>query len=185
MDSALSRKWGLIALRGAAAILFGVITLLNPAVGLGVLIFLFAALAFFDGIFAVVAAIANRRHEKHWVGLLLTGLLGIAVGACAVLWPAMTAVALIYFIAVWAIVAGIGEIATAIRLRKVISDEWLLLLTGVLSVGFGIGLALFPGAGALALIIWIGAVAIVIGVLRIIAALRLRGLQKEATGTTD
>jgi len=116
---------------------------------------------------------------------LLTGVLGIAVGVCAVLWPRITAVALVYFIAAWAIVAGIGEIAAAIRLRKVVADEWLLLLTGVLSVGFGIGLALFPGAGALALIIWIGAVAIVIGVLRIIVALRLRGLQKTSSLQSD
>ncbi len=185
MDTVLSRNWGLIALRGAAAILFGILMLLNPAITLGVVILLFAALAFIDGIFAVIAAVANRREEKHWGALLATGLLGIVVGLCAFFWPAITAIALVYFIAIWAIVAGIGEIVSAIRLRKFVADEWLLLLTGVLSVGFGVGLALFPGAGVLALAIWIGALAVAIGVLRIVAALRLRSLQKAGARPTD
>lgn len=180
MDSVLARNWGMIALRGVVAILFGVIAILNPAAGLAVLILLFGALAFADGVLAIVAAIAIRNGEQRWLALLVSGILAIVVGLIAFTRPALTTVVLVYLVAAWAIVAGVGEIAAAIRLRRVITDEWLLLLTGVLSVGFGIGLALFPGAGALALIIWIGALAVVIGALRVVVAMRLRAWRREA-----
>lgn len=185
MVAVLARNWGMIALRGVAAILFGVLVLMNPAGGLAVLVVLVGALALVDGVFAIVAAVANRHGEPHWLALLASGILGIVVGLIAFAWPAVTAIALVYLIAAWAIIAGIGEIAAAIRLRRVITDEWLLLLTGVLSVGFGVGLALFPGAGALALIVWIGALAVVIGALRIVVALRLRGRGREAMGRAE
>src|SRR5690606_2627714 len=107
MDSVLARNWGMIALRGVVAILFGVIAILNPAAGLAVLILLCGALAFADGVLAIVAAIANRNGERRWLALLVSGILAIVVGLIAFTRPALTTVVLVYLVAAWAIVAGV------------------------------------------------------------------------------
>lgn len=174
MDGVLARNWGFVALRGVLALLFGVVTLMRPALTLAVLIFFFGAYAFVDGVFNVIAAIANRRGEPHWVALLIGGLVGIAIGVVTFAMPNVTALALLFLIAAWAIVTGIAQIVAAVRLRKVISGEWLLALAGVLSVIFGVFLIAVPGAGALAVTLWIGAYAIVLGIVLIALALRLR-----------
>jgi uncharacterized membrane protein HdeD (DUF308 family) len=174
MVTVLARNWGLVAVRGVVALLFGVLTIARPGITLAVLVILFGAFAFVDGLFSVWAALANRRGEPHWVALLLAGLAGIAIGVVTFLMPGVTAIVLLYFIAVWAIVRGVAEIAMAIQLRKVLTGEWLLALAGVLSVLFGAFLVMFPGAGALAVVIWIGMWAVLLGLVVIALAFRLR-----------
>jgi uncharacterized membrane protein HdeD (DUF308 family) len=174
MVDVLARNWGWVALRGVAALLFGLLTLLNPGITLAVLVLFFGAYALADGVLRVFSAIANRRGEPHWVALLVGGLASIVVGVGTFLMPGVTAIVLLYFIAAWAIVTGAAEIATAIRLRKVMTGEWLLALAGVLSVLFGVLLIARPGVGALAVVLWIGAYAIVFGIMLIALALRLR-----------
>ncbi|HEX6630449.1 MAG TPA: HdeD family acid-resistance protein [Gemmatimonadaceae bacterium] len=178
----LTRNWGWIVLRGVVAVLFGLLTLFNPAITLGVLIMFFAAYALVDGIFTIVAAVANRRGESHWGMLLASGVLSIGIGCLAFLWPGVTALVLLYLIAGWAIVTGVGQIAAAIRLRRSISGEWLLILAGVLSVLVGLALLVFPVAGALVVTLWIGAYATVLGVLLIALGLRLRSWGQEHSG---
>lgn len=111
--------------------------------------------------------------DRWWV-LLLEGLAGVAAGIVTFVGPGISALALLYVIAAWALVTGVLEIAAAIRLRKIITGEWLLALIGIASVALGIMLALFPGPGALALVIWIGAYAIATGVRLVVLAFRLR-----------
>ena len=179
----LARNWGWVALRGVAALVFGLLTLFRPDISLAALVLLFGAFAFVDGAFTVVSAIANRRGEPHWVALLIGGIAGIAVGAITAFMPGITALVLLYFIAAWAIITGAAGIVAAIRLRKVITGEWLLALTGALSVAFGILLVVFPVAGALAVVLWIGAYATVLGILLILLAFRLRSWAKrQASG---
>jgi uncharacterized membrane protein HdeD (DUF308 family) len=170
----LIRNWWLVALRGAVALIFGVLTVLRPAVTLSVLILLFGGYAIANGVFTVVAAIAKRRGEPHWVSLLVSGVLSIALGVLTFFMPRLTAIALLYIIAAWAIVTGISEIITAVRLRRVITGEWLLIVAGVLSVLFGVFLIVSPGAGALAVTLWIGTYAIMVGILLLALAFRLR-----------
>ena len=185
MVDVLARNWWLVALRGVAALVFGLLTLFNPALSLTALILLFGAYALAYGVFTVVAAIAGHRDEPRWVALLIGGLLSVALGVLTFVMPDVTTVALLYLIAAWAIATGVAEIVTAIRLRKVITGEWLLVLAGVLSVAFGVALVLFPGAGALAVTLWIGAYATVCGVLLIALGFRLRswGRAHGAGGT--
>jgi uncharacterized membrane protein HdeD (DUF308 family) len=144
MVGMLTRNWGWVALRGAVAILFGLLTLFRPGITLAVLIMLFGAYALFDGIFMVVSAIANRKGEPRWGTLLFGGLLGIAAGIATFTWPGITATVLLTVIALWAIMMGIFEVAAAIRLRKLIDGEWALILAGVLSVAFGVLLVMRP-----------------------------------------
>jgi uncharacterized membrane protein HdeD (DUF308 family) len=171
----LSRNWWAVSLRGLAGILFGIITLLAPGISLAALVLLFGAYAFADGVLTIITAIRRRGADRWWL-LLLNGLVGIAAGILTLLWPGITALALLYVIAAWALVTGVLEIAAAIRLRKAITGEWLLALSGVLSIALGVMLVLWPGAGALAIVIWIGAYALVFGVLLLALGLRLRGL---------
>jgi uncharacterized membrane protein HdeD (DUF308 family) len=182
MVSALARNWWVVGLRGLAALIFGLLTLVSPAISLAVLILLFGAYALVDGVFTMVAAIANRHGEPRWVALLISGVLGALIGVLTFLMPGVTGLVLLYFIAAWAIVRGVMEIVAAVQLRKVIKGEFWLILAGVLSVLFGILLFLFPGAGALAVVLWIGVFAIVFGILLIALAFRLRGWKKALEG---
>ncbi len=182
MVDLLVRNWGFVALRGVAGILFGIATLIYPVVSLAVLVLLFGAYSLVDGVFAAVSAVANRREQPRWVPLLLSGLLGIGIGLVTLFWPGVTALALLYIIAFWAVIIGILEIVAAVRLRKLIKGEWLLALAGVLSVLFGILIAVFPGVGVLAMVVWIGAFALVNGVLHLVLAFRLRRWGREGLG---
>ncbi|MGH7571138.1 MAG: HdeD family acid-resistance protein [Gemmatimonadota bacterium] len=179
MVEALARNWWAVGLRGVAGILFGLLTLFNPAITLAVLVLFFGAYALADGLFTVIAAIANRRNEPRWGWLLVSGILGILIGILTFLMPSVTALVLLFLIASWAIIRGIAEIVAAIQLRKVITGEWLFVLAGVLAVLFGILLFLFPGAGALTVVLWIGAFATVFGILMIALAFRLRRWKRE------
>jgi uncharacterized membrane protein HdeD (DUF308 family) len=173
----LVRNWWVVLLRGIAGVIFGVLTFFAPDISLVALVLLFGAYAFADGILAIVSAVRQRGSDRWWV-LLLQGIAGVAAGIVTVLWPGITALALLYVIAAWALVIGGLEIAAAIRLRKVITGEWLLALAGIASVALGLLLVLFPGPGALALVLWIGAYALVSGVLLIVLAFRLRSWGK-------
>jgi uncharacterized membrane protein HdeD (DUF308 family) len=163
-----------MALRGVLAILFGVLTFLYPGITLLTLVYLFGAYALVDGVFLVVSAITNRKGEPRWIALLIGGLLGITAGVVTIFWPGITAVALLAMVAVWAIVTGIAEVVAGIRLRREIVGEWILILAGVLAVAFGVLLILQPAAGALAMVFWIGAYAVLSGILLIAFSLRLR-----------
>ena len=170
---ALARNWWLILLRGMAAIAFGVLTFVWPGVTLVTLVLLYGAFAFVDGILALWAGIAGGSPAPRW-WLILVGLLGIAAGIITALLPGMTALLLLYFIAVWAIGTGIVQIVGAIRLRKEIDNEWILIASGIVSILFGAILLATPGAGALGLLFVIGVYAIVYGVMLIGLAFRLR-----------
>ncbi|HEX6748047.1 MAG TPA: HdeD family acid-resistance protein [Longimicrobium sp.] len=176
----LSRNWWAVALRGACGILFGILTFLAPGISLAALVLLYGAWALADGVLAIASAVRRRTEERWWV-LVLKGSLGIAAGVVTLFWPGVTAMALLYVIAAWALASGVLEVAAAIRLRKVITGEWLLALSGVLSIVVGVLLMLFPGTGALAVVLWIGAYALVSGALLVALALRLRARRKSGT----
>jgi uncharacterized membrane protein HdeD (DUF308 family) len=170
---ALAKNWWLILLRGLCAILFGALTFIWPGVSLFTLVLLYGAFALADGIFALAAAITGNTPTPRW-WLAIVGLLGIAVGTMTFLWPGVTAVVLLVFIACWAIAIGILQIVGAIQLRKEIHDEWLLIAGGAISVVFGFIMLTRPSVGALALLYVIGAYAILYGLLLVWFSLRLR-----------
>ena len=182
----LIRNWWLVALRGVVALTFGVLTIFRPSVTLAVLILLFGSYAIVNGLISIVAAVANRHGEPRWVSLLISGVLSAALGILTFLAPQVTAIVLLYIIAAWAIVTGVSEIVTAIRLRRVITGEWLLIVAGVVSVLFGMLLVVSPGAGALAVTLWLGTYAIMLGILLVALAFRLRswGRAHSVDGTS-
>jgi len=171
----LARRWWALALRGVIAVLFGLLTFFIPGITLISLVLLFGLYAILDGIFDIVSAMKAPGH--HWP-LLVEGIVGIVAGLVTFMWPAITAMVLVYLIAFWAILTGLLEIVAGIRLREVIANEMLLILMGVISTLFGILIIIFPGAGALAIIIWIGAYAVVFGIILIVLAFRLRSFRQ-------
>jgi uncharacterized membrane protein HdeD (DUF308 family) len=179
----LSRNWWALALRGLAAILFGILAFAWPGITLFVLIIFFGAYMLVDGIFAIVAAVRVAREEARWWLLLLEGILGVVVGLVTFFWPGLTALALLYLIAAWAIVTGIIEIVEAIRLRQEIVGEWALILGGALSVLFGVLLVVIPARAGLLSLTWlIGIYAVAFGVLLVILAFRVRNAPSSAEG---
>ena len=175
----LVKNWWAVALRGAAALIFGILTAFWPGISLTVLVVLFGSFAIVYGVFSIITAVRRRRGERRWWALLLEGVVSVAVGTVTLIMPDLTALALVYVIAAWAILTGILEIAAAIILRRYIRGEWWLALAGMLSVAFGAVLAIWPGVGALALVLWIGAYAIVLGILLIALGFKLRRLRFE------
>ena len=168
----LARNWWALALRGLVAVLFGLLTFVLPGITLVTLVLLFGAYALVDGIFNLIAFFRVASHQ--WA-LLIEGVIGIIAGIVTFALPSITAIVLLYVIAFWAIFTGVFEIIAGIRLRKAITNEWLLLVTGVLSLLFGVLILFAPGAGALAIVLWIGAYALVFGVFLLALAFRLRG----------
>ena len=172
----LAANWWSFVLRGVLAVLFGLIAWLMPHVALGALVLLFGAYAIVDGIFNIVAAFRRTGDDRApWWALLVSGIVSLIAGFVAFFYPGLTALALVFVIAGWAIATGVMSIIAAVRLRRQIEGEWLLALSGVMSVVFGVLAAIFPGAGALAILIWIGAYAVVFGITLIVLGLRLRG----------
>ena len=125
LAGALSRNWWVLLLRGFASIIFGLMLWTLPtAESVETLILVFGIFAFVDGSLQVWTAIMERKEREYWGILLLLGGVGIAVGIMTFSVPNLTAVALLFYIAVWAIAKGVLEIITAIKLRKEIAGEW-------------------------------------------------------------
>jgi uncharacterized membrane protein HdeD (DUF308 family) len=170
----LKLNWWLLALRGLVAVLFGVLAFMWPGATLITLVWLFGAFALVNGILSLVLAAKTPKGYPKVGSLILGGLLGILAGLLAFVMPGITALGLLILIAAWAIATGVMEIVAAVRLRKIITNEWLLILAGIASVVFGVILLFQPAAGALALIWLIGAWALVFGILLMILAFRMR-----------
>jgi uncharacterized membrane protein HdeD (DUF308 family) len=175
----LARVWWAFVLRGILAIVFGVIVLLVPGIGLIAVLALFAAWAIVGGAAELVGAWRIRGQRQWWVGVL-AGLVGLAAGIIAIVWPDRTALALLFVVAAWAIVSGLLQIWIAIRLREQISGELLLAAAGVISVIFGVVLLINPGAGILSLLWLVGVIAIAIGGMLFLLGLRLRRIFEQA-----
>jgi uncharacterized membrane protein HdeD (DUF308 family) len=170
MASYLYQNRGLIGLRGGLAVLFGLVAFLWPGVTALALVFLFAAYAVLDGILTIAGSVRNREgNDRWWLGML-EGMVDIAAGVIAFLFPGAAAIVAVFVIAVWAIITGLLEIAAAIRLRQEINNEWALGLTGLVSVVLGVIMVINPGAGLLGLVWAIGSYAIIFGALMIYLA---------------
>lgn len=175
MSQTVLRHWWLLACRGGLAIVFGVLAIMWPGITLLSLAALFAAFTLVCGAVWTFAAVRNRQEDERWWVLLVLGLAGVAAGAVAVLYPALTMLVLVLLVGAHALVTGIAELAVAVRLRKHMQGEWMLALAGCASIVFGVFVLLFPtGAGAVALALVIGWYAVATGIVIIALALRVR-----------
>ncbi|MFC4008115.1 HdeD family acid-resistance protein [Nonomuraea purpurea] len=175
----ISRTWWLLLVRGIAAIIFGILAWVWPAITLLVLVIIFGVFALLSGVFALVAGFRHGEQSRVW--LIVSGIIGILAGIVALVWPGITSLALLFIVAFWAILAGISEIVAGIHLRKAIEDEWMLIVGGILLVLFGIILLLWPGAGLLSLVWLLGFFAILYGIAMAVLAFRVKKLAPGAS----
>ena len=182
MSYELSSHWWAIALRGVAAIVFGLLAWIWPDATVFALVILFGAYALTDGIFNIMEAFSTRAEGSDRIWLIVRGLLAIGAGIVTMVWPDISALSLLYVIAAWALVTGVLEVVAAVRLRRVIEGELFLALGGLASILFGVLAFIFPGAGAVALVWLIGVYAITFGLLLLAVALRLRAERPRHPG---
>jgi uncharacterized membrane protein HdeD (DUF308 family) len=180
MESALSRIWWAVALRGVLAIIFGVLTFFWPHVFWIVVVAMFAAYAFVDGGLALYWAVSGREEGGPWWAMLLQGVVGIAAGVLAILWPDIAETALLAVVAAWALMTGALAIVASVWLRRRIQGEWTLALSGVLSVLFGLGLVIFPGPGLVALAWLVASWSVAFGIVLLMLAFALRSPRYRA-----
>jgi uncharacterized membrane protein HdeD (DUF308 family) len=177
MIETLKRNWWVSVIRGVAAIVFGVIAFAYPGLTVATLVLFFGAWVLIDGVFRVIGAIGHQASDPEWGFHLIIGIIGIIIGFLTFHAPQITALALIIYIAAWALMIGATEIALAIKLRREIRGEWFLILMGLASIVFAVMLLWNPVPGALALVWLIGSYAIVFGILGIFFGFRLRSLR--------
>jgi uncharacterized membrane protein HdeD (DUF308 family) len=176
----VSRTSWVFVLRGVLAILFGILAFLWPGPTILTLVLFFGSYVLVDGVAAVVADISSYGSNERWWAMLMVGLAGILIGLVTLFSPRTTAIILMYYIAAWAVLIGVVQIMAAIQMRRVIIGERALIVSGILSLIFGLLIVVFPGAGALS-ILWIVAVyAIIFGVMLIVVGFRIRGFSQES-----
>ena len=176
MVETLKRHWWVPVIRGIAAIVFGVIAFTHPVMAIATLVLFFGAWVLIDGIFRIFGAIKHRGSDSDWAWQLVIGLIGIIVGLLTFHAPQVTALALVIYIAAWALMIGASEIVMAVKLRHEIKGEWLLILMGLASIVFAVLLLWNPVAGAAAVIWLIAWYAVVLGILAIFFGFRLKTL---------
>jgi uncharacterized membrane protein HdeD (DUF308 family) len=177
MIETLKRHWWVPVIRGIAAIVFGIIAFTHPVMAIATLVLFFGAWVLIDGIFRVVGAIGHRASDPDWGWHIVIGIIGIIVGLLTFHAPQVTALALVIYIAAWALMMGASEIVLAVKLRHEIKGEWFLILMGLASIVFAILLLWNPIAGAAAVIWLIAWYAVVLGILAIFFGFRLKTLR--------
>jgi uncharacterized membrane protein HdeD (DUF308 family) len=186
MIRAISKYWWVFSLRGIIAIVFGLAALLWPALTLGVMVLLFGFFALLEGLLTVVTSFGKGDEKGGWT-LLLEGLVGLLVCVIvllgtsigSILWPKVAAVMLVYYIAGWAVLAGLFKIITAFRIRREVKGEWILGLNGLVSILVGVILILRPEAGVLAVAWLIGILAVIVGIFQLLLGLKFRKISSS------
>ena len=178
LSEILAESWWAVGLRGLLGIAFGLICLLVPAAAILALVLLFSAYMLVDGVLAIISGVKAARSGERWGLFMLEGVVDIAAGAVAFFWPAITAVAFVLLLAVWAIVSGGLMLTAAFTLNKE-HGRWWLALGGIASIVFGIVLIIAPVVGAVVLTWWLGAYALIFGVLLLVLAFQLHSKQEE------
>jgi uncharacterized membrane protein HdeD (DUF308 family) len=180
----LTYNWWTVALRGVLTIVVGLIAFFFPGVTLAFVIALFGVFALFEGAFLIISGIRNRRENRRWWALIIQGIISVGAGILAFMAPLATAVALLYLMAFWAIASGLVEIIVAIRLRKEMEGEWMLVVDGILTVLFGVALVAVPAAGLLVWMWMIGGFKLASGLLLLVLAFRLKKEERGTAGST-
>jgi uncharacterized membrane protein HdeD (DUF308 family) len=178
MLSTLSKNWWVLALLGLLTVLFGFAALLLPLGTLEAVGRLFGVYAILEGALVVLIGMRGTRYRGAFIA---EGAFGILAGLVALAWPDVTALVLLYVVAIWAILSGIAEIIAAVALRREIEGEWVLFLVGVLSVVLGVAMAVLPGVGVLSLIWLVGLYALAVGVAMIVLSLRVRDARRRGS----
>jgi uncharacterized membrane protein HdeD (DUF308 family) len=183
MSAFLARNWWALAIRGAAAVLFGIVALAAPVAAILSLALVFAAYLAVDGIFGIVAAVKAANRQERWGLLLAEGVLDLVLGIAIAFFPGGAVIGFVLAVAIWSLLTGAIMLVAAFKLT-LDHGRWWMVLAGVVSLLFGIALVVAPLIGAVVLTWWLGAYALAFGVLMLILAFRLRARRGDSTGAT-
>lgn len=172
------RAWWVFLVSGIASVVFGVLAFVNPLVALFVLAMFFAAYLLVDGVSNIVGSFQNRGKDGWWI-LLLIGILGTLVGGYALLNPPVSMLAFVYLVAFEALLLGAFLLMLGYKVRKATTREWILYLTGAISLVFGVLVLVNPAAGGVKIVYLIASWAIVVGVFKIAFAFKARNLRAQ------
>jgi uncharacterized membrane protein HdeD (DUF308 family) len=173
MSGMLAENWWAVALRGVIGLLFGLIAFLVPGATILSIVFVFSAYMMVDGVFTIIAAVRVAQRRNRWGLLALEGVITIAAGVIAVLWPRITVLAFVLLVATWALFSGALALWSSFKLNREYG-RWWMALSGVASIAFGVLLAIAPFIGAVVLTWWLGAYAFVLGGALLVLAFKLR-----------
>ena len=179
-ENVSAKNWWMVLLRGALAIVFGVLVFTQTDLDLSSVILAFGTFVFIEGGLTTVSALRVREQDNDWWILLIEGLSAMLMAVLTFMNPLVTAVVLLFYIATWAVVMGVLRIISAIRLRQRRVDESWMLIGGGVSVAFGLLTLGYPGPGALALLSYIGAWAFITGFALVLVSVRLKGMRRPA-----
>lgn len=177
--SILLRSWWVLVLRGLFAIMFGLIAIIWPDITVFVIVTIFGAFLMLDGLIEIWVGFLGRGQDDDWWTDALLGVLAVLAGIAVIAWPDITAVGLMIFIGAMMVVYGAMMIYQAIKLRADITNEWLLVANGALSLVLGLVFIIFPGAGAVSLIWLVALYIILFGVLLIMMGWKMRGVVND------
>jgi uncharacterized membrane protein HdeD (DUF308 family) len=182
MVNELAGSWWSLVLRGVIAILFALAIFFFPTLALDVLLLVLGVYLVLDGIFALVAGLTREEHEsrRRWL-TILEGLMGLIIGGLILVFPSLALIAFVYFFAAWAILTGVLEIATAIQLRKELKNELLLIISGILSVIFGILAMFYPSTSAIVILYIIAIYEFIFGLDYFILGFRMLAMRRSAS----
>ncbi|MEM0516231.1 DUF308 domain-containing protein [Pseudoalteromonas sp. YIC-827] len=178
INTSLPGQWPIFVIQGIIAIIFAAVAWFSPQATIGALIFVFAAFFMFDGCSRVWLAFKQKQYSSYWHLTLIAGILGIVAAIVTVSMPQLTALIMLYLIAFWAIAIGLMEMAAAIKLFKHLQGVTLLLLSGVVSILFGIYLIVNPGQGIIAMLWLVAIYAFAFGIILCWLGFKLRALDK-------
>ena len=181
MSALLAQNWWAVALRGVFAILFGLVALFVPGATILSLVLFFSAYMLVDGVLGIVAAVKAAGRHQRWGLFVLEGILNIATGVVAFVWPGLTAVVFVLMLAAWSLLTGVLMVVAAFRLNPAFGRGWLV-FSGIVSVLFGIALVIAPVVGLVVLTWWLGAYAVAFGVALLVLAFKLRGRKRDGAG---
>jgi len=170
----MTSNWWALVLRGSVSILLGLVAFTMPGLTVTALVYIFGVYAFAEGVLAIMAAIRGLKEHDRWGWMMIEGVVCIVAAVVAFMMPGVGALALVWLIAAWAVITGALEIAAAVKLRKVIEGEWMLMLAGALAIALGFFIASRPGAGVLLIATWLGVYAIFAGIVTVMLGFRIR-----------
>jgi uncharacterized membrane protein HdeD (DUF308 family) len=182
MLATLSGRWWVLLLSGICAVVAGIVSIMIPGIALSTLVMLFSLFAFVDGVGSLILGIRGEADGTYWWTMILLGIIAIVASIGAMAYPGLTLLVLLSFVAVSAIARGVFQIVASIKLCKMINDEWLLGLSGVLSIVFGGLLLARPKVGLAVMAMLLGFYMVAIGVMQIALSLRLRKMNKRLVG---
>ncbi len=179
MLTLVSRKWWALVLRGALAILLGVLAFLWPSHTLKALFMLVGLFLILDGFITSGLALSHRKGVTRWWIFLIEGIAGLLVGLFAFIWPQTVAVVVVTLLGIWALITGVLEILAGVRLRAMMEGEWLMISVGILSLAFGLLLILIPASAVVALLWLVAVYFILFGIVLVVLGLKVRPLSRR------